>query len=196
MLKPSPSLIALLVVIPWQALSGQSQWSFSKNQYDLRETYIDGQSNVFGVQCTTRLKFRCTKDGKCSTGYTYMEFTIAPVAKLSGFNFSYFEGPDADVGSRKLLSVVLDNHGQQNKFQVGLTGWYSADVDDGFVFGSGTPTKNKSGYMRKIIQEIIHGAETIEITVIDGKTPGKTITASFPLKDGLNGFKALLEGVN
>ena len=51
--------------------------------------------------------------------------------------------------------------GKQIRFQESPGGWVSAEIEDGFVFRAGTPTKNRNGYMRKVINQIIGGTETI-----------------------------------
>jgi hypothetical protein len=178
-----------------QPLKAQSPWKFTVNQYGLRETYFDGNSVVLGVPCSTRLKFICTQDNKGTTGYLSMEFTIAPSSKIPGFDFEYFEGPDAPAGGKKLMTITLTQGGRQTKFQGGLGGWFSAEVDDGFVFGSGTPTRTKTGYMRKVVEGILGGAESIEVAVSDGNDPSKVIVVTFPVATGKPSFQALMQGI-
>jgi hypothetical protein len=189
-------IIALILgSLTFSSLHAEEPWKFSVNQYDLKETYIDQQVVVLGVPCTSRLKFMCTQDQKGATGYLSMEFTITPYSRIAGFDFEFFEGPDAPIGGKKLLIITLAKAGKQIRFQESLGGWVSAEIEDGFVFGSGTPTKNRNGYMRKVINQIIGGAETIEVAVTDGKNPSKVVSVIFPAAKGRESFKSLLKGI-
>jgi len=176
-------------------LIAQEQWKFSVNQYDLRETHFDKKSTILGIPCITRLKFQCAQDGKGATGYLSMYFTISNSSKITGFDLGYFDGPGAEVGKKKLMRITLMKNGVKSEFHVGLSGTGSAEIDDGFVFETGTPTKNKNGYMRKIVDEILAGAESIEVAVVDGKDHSKVIVGSFPLTNGRQGFQGLLQGI-
>lgn len=138
-------IAVILGCLTFSSLHAQEQWKFSVNQYYLRESYIDQQAVVLGFPCTSRLKFICTQEQKGATGYLSMEFTIAPYSKIAGFDFELFEGSDAQLGGKKLLIITLAKAGKQIRFQESLDGWVSAEIDDGFVFGSGTPTKNRNG---------------------------------------------------
>jgi hypothetical protein len=185
----------ILGCLTFSSLHAEEQWKFSVNQYDLRETYIDQQAVVLGVPCNSRLKFICTQDQKGATGCLSMEFTIAPYSKIAGFDFEFFEGPDAPVGGKKLMSITLAKDGKQTRIQESPGGWVSAEIEDGFVFGYATPTKNRNGYMRKVINQIIGGAETIEVAVTDGKNPSKVVSVIFPVVNGRESFKSLLKGI-
>ena len=188
-------IAVILGSLTFSSLYAEEQWKFTVNQYDLRETYIDQQADLLGVPCASRLKFICTQDQKGTTGYLTMEFTIAPYSKIAGFDFEFFEGPDASVGGKKLLSITLAKAGKQIRFQESLGGWVSAEVEDGFVFGVGTPTKNRNGSMRKVINQITGGAETIEVAVTDCKNSSKIVSVIFPVANGRESFKSLLKGI-
>jgi hypothetical protein len=185
----------LVSFLSLQPLKAQSPWKFTVNQYSLRETSFDRNSVVLGVPCSTRLKFICTQDSNGTTGDLSMEFTISPSSKIPGFDFEYFEGPDAPAGGKKLMTITLNQGGRRTKFQVGLGGWFSAEIDDGFVFGSVTPTRAKTGYMRKVVEGILDGAESVEIAVSDGNDPSKVIVATFPVATGKPSFQALMRGI-
>lgn len=49
--------------------------------------------------------------------------------------------------------------------------------------------------MRKVINQIIGGAETIEVAVTDGKNPSKVASVIFPVASGRESFKSLLKGI-
>jgi hypothetical protein len=182
-------------ILSLQPLKAQSPWRFAVNQYGLRETYFDENSVVLGVSCSARLKFICAQESEGATGTVSMEFTISPSSKIPGFDFEYFEGPDAPADGKKLMKITLTQGGRQTKFQVGLGGWFSAEIDDGFVFGSGTPTRTKTGDMRKVVERILGGAESIEVAVSDGNDPSKVIVVAFPVATGKPSFQALMRGI-
>lgn len=182
-------------ILSLQPLKAQSTWKFEVNQYGLRETYSDESSVVLGVPCSARLKFICTQDSKGTTGNVSLEFTISPSSKIPGFDFEYFEGPDAPAAGKKLMKITLTQGGRQTRFQVGPGGWFSAEIDDGFVFGSGTPTRTKTGDMRKVVGGILGGAESIEVAVADGNDPPEVIAVTFPVATGKPSFQALMRGI-
>lgn len=173
----------------------KTPWKFSMNQYGIRETYINQKSDVFGIPCMTRLRFTCTQDSKGATGFIAMEFTVSPFSKIKGFDFGYFEGPDAPGNNKKLMRISLTYKKKQTRFQVSPGGWVSAEIEDGFVFGAGTPTRDKDGYMRKVVEAVLKGAESIEVDVVDGADPSKIIAVTFPIADGKERFQALMRGI-
>ncbi len=179
------------------SLSAQGNWKYSVNQYDLREVYTEQKLTIFETPCISRLRFICTQDGKDkqAIGYLSLEFTISPASIVQGFDFGYFEGPDAPVGAKKLMKITLIQGKKRSSFQVPLNGWWSAEVDDGFTFGTGTPTRNKIGYMRKVIEAILAGADSIEVVVFDGPLQKKSIAAIFPVSADRLHFKAMMQGI-
>ena len=93
------------------------------------------------------------------------------------------------------MSITLAKAGKQIRFQESLGGWVSAEVEDGFVFGAGTPTINRNGSMRKVSNQITGGAETIEVAVTDCKNSSKIVSVIFPVANGRESFKSLLKGI-
>lgn len=196
---PNPCHIATIALVSVFAntpvLHAQSQWRFEANQYDLRKASIEQKSIALGVNCSTRLQFQATQDGKGSTGMLGLEFTISPISLIKKFDFGYFEGPDAPVGGRKLMRVTVFKEGKPFVHTLGLGGWGSAEVDDGFVFGTSSRTSNKEGTVRKIIDQVLQGAESLEVAIIDSKNRSIILSAPFPLLGSKPAIESLLKGI-
>lgn len=187
--------LAIVAFFSVPSLMAQEHWKLSVNQYGLREVWADSKSVILGVPRQTRLHFMCTQDGKGSTGYLSMHFMFSDSSNISGFDLGYFDGPGAPVGLKKLMTITLIKAGKRTRFQVGLSGTGTSDLKDGYTFETGTPTKNKNGYMRKVVSEILTGAESIEVAVVDGHDPSKAITASFLLMGGRECFEGMMKGI-
>ncbi|MGA3085921.1 MAG: hypothetical protein ABSE95_14180 [Thermodesulfobacteriota bacterium] len=190
-------IAAAIMLFGPQSSPAQDNWKYSVNQYDLREVSTEQKLTIFETPCIARLKFICTQDSrdKSATGYLSLEFTISPASKVQGFDFGYFEGPDAPVGAKKLMKITLIQGEKRSSFQVPLNGWLSAEVDDGFTFGTGTPTRNKIGYMRKVVEAILAGADSIEVIVFNGPHRNKSIAAIFSVAADRLHFKAMMQGI-
>jgi hypothetical protein len=180
-----------------QLLRAQSHWTYSVNNHGLKEMHIDQRATILGRSCITRLKFICTHDSKDggASGALSMELTIAPATEIKEFNFDFFEGPDAPVGKQELMKIVLIRGATRTEFRVPVGGWASAEGEDGFSFGTSSLTRDKTGHVRKILNGILSGAESIQVSVIDGIDPTKVISASFPTAPDLQSFRELMQGL-
>lgn len=191
-------LTITLALVLTEQLHAQGIWQYSRNQFDRREVHTRKNVTVFGTPCSALLTFICTQDSKDKhiTGMLSLEFTISPASKVHGFDFEYFEGPGAPGGGQTLMTITLVSGEKHSRFQVPLSGWWSADVDDGFTFGTSTPTRDRNGYMRKIVAGILGGAESIEIEIVDGPRKKKAILATFPVSADRHHFQAMMQGMN
>lgn len=190
-------IAAYILFFSPQYLHAQGNWKYSVKQNNIREIYTEQKMAILGTPGISRLKFICTQDSKDkqATGYLSLEFTIFPASKVQGFDFSYFEGPDASAGTKKLMRITTIQREKRSSFQIPLNGWWSAEVEDGFTFGTDTPTKNKFDYMRKVVDAIIAGADSIEITVFNGQQKKKFIVAVFPVAADRMHFQTMMQGI-
>jgi len=77
-----------------------------------------------------------------------------------------------------------------------LTGFLSSEyLDDGFVFAANNLTRNKQGQVRKVLDQVLQGAESLEVAVIDGKDHAIVLSATFPLMGSKGAIEALLNGI-
>ncbi|MBZ0170027.1 hypothetical protein MELA_02889 [Candidatus Methylomirabilis lanthanidiphila] len=173
----------------------QGQWHYEVNQVEFRKAFIEQTAVVLGSNGSTRLQFTATQDGKGSTGMIALEFTVAPISRIKGFDFGYFEGPGAPVEGQKLMRVTVTKAGQPSVHMLSLGGWLSAEVNDGFVFSATNQTRDKQGQVRQIITQILQGADSIEVAVIDGSNHAIVLSATFPLKGSQPVFAALVRGI-
>jgi len=176
-------------------LFAKGQWHYEINQYKFRKAFIEQTSVVLGSNCSTRLQFNVTHDGKGSTGMMALEFTVSPITRIKDFDFGYFEGPGAPVEGQKLMRVTVTKDGQPSVHMLRLGGWLSAEVNDGFVFSASHHTRDKQGQVRTVITQVLQGADSIEVAVIDGRNHAIALSATFPLKGSQPVFEALLRGI-
>jgi len=178
-------------------LFAQSQWRYEANQYGLRKAFIEQKSIVLGSPCSTRLQFNATEDrGKGITGVLALEFTVSPMSSIKGFDFEYFHGEGAPVGDRKLMRVTVTNSGRAFIHTLGAGGYLSSEyVEDGFVFHANNLTRDKQGQVRKVLDQVLQGAESLEVAVIDGKDHAIVLSATFPLAGSKPAIEALLKGI-
>lgn len=176
------------------ALSAQPQWRYEVNQYGYREAFLEQKSAVLGTDCLTRLEFNAASgDSKGHIAMLSLEFTVSPIAPIKGFDFGYFEGPDAPAGSQKLMRITVTKGGKPFVHRLSLGGWLSAEVEDGFVFNASHPTRNRRGAVRKILDQVQQGAESIEVAIIDGHNHAIALSATFPLAGSKQAIEALLK---
>jgi len=178
----------------------QSQWRYElyhSSPDGMRQAFIEQKSIILGSTCSTRLQFNATQDhGKHRTGMLALEFTVSPMSSIKGFDFEYFDGPDAPVGAQKLMRVTVTKGGRPFVHELSLGGFLSDEhVDDGFVFATSNLTRNKQGRVRKVLDQVLHGAESLEVAVIDGKDHTIVLSATFPLTGSKTAIEELLKGI-
>jgi hypothetical protein len=188
------ALLSLLAGAP--ALSAQPQWRYEANQYGHRTAVLDQKSTVLGSNCSTRLEFfAATRISKDAIGYLSLQFTVSPLSSIKGFDFEYFHGVDAPVGDQKLMRITVTWGGKSSVHMWSPGGWLSAEVRDGFVFSASNPTRDKQGQVRKVLDEVLEGAQSIEVAIIDGKNHAIVLSATFPLAGSKPAIEALLKGI-
>ncbi|MBE7421962.1 MAG: hypothetical protein HS110_05945 [Zoogloeaceae bacterium] len=188
---------AFLAALSQPALS---EWQREVGPHGVRRAWIDREAPVLGLPCVVRLQFSATGDGGTARdrgrGMLALAFSIAPVAPLKGFDFDYFEGPDAPAKGKKLMSVTIHKDGQRTTHWLAADGWRSADVADGFVFGVADRLRGNpaSGRLGKILAEMMRDAQHVEVAVVDGRHPATVLSATFSLADGKNALRELTAG--
>jgi len=190
--------IALLLFLAGASTAlAQPQWRYEVDQYGQRRAFLEQQSIVLGSNCAVRLQFNATKDrvGKGITGILALEFTVSPMSSIKGFDFEYFHGAGAPVGSQELMRITITRGGKPFVHALGAGGYLSADVDDGFVFHAENLTRNRQGQVRKVLDQLLQGAESLEVAIMDGRNPAIVLSASFPLTGSKPALEALLRGL-
>ena len=174
----------------------QSQWRYEDNQHPPRHAFIEQMSIVLGSTCSVRLQFDATQDNKNGDGVLALEFTVSPMSSIKDFDFDYFEGPGAPVGGQKLMRVTVTKDGRSFIHTLILTGFLSSEyLDDGFVFEATNLTRDKQGQVRKVLDQVLQGAESLEVAVIDGNDHAIVLSATFPLTGSKAAIEALLKGI-
>jgi hypothetical protein len=175
-------------------LFAQSQWRYEVSQYGLRQAFIEQKPIVLGSNCSTRLQFNATQDrvGQGITEMLALEFTVAPMNSIKGFDFEYFHGVGAPVGDQKLMRVTVTKGGKRFVHTLGAGGWL---LDGGFVFGANNLTRDKQGQVRKVLDQVLQGVESLEVAIVDGKNHAIVLSATFPLTGSKPAIEALLKGI-
>ena len=174
----------------------QSRWRYEDNQHPPRHAFIEHTSIVLGSTCSLRLQFNATQDNQNGDGVIALEFTLSPMSSIAGFDFDYFEGPEAPVGGQKLMRVTVTKGGRPFIHTLSLTGFLSSEyLDDGFVFYASNLTRDKEGQVRKVLDQVLQGAEGLEVAVIDGNDHEIVLSATFPLTGSKPAIEALLKGI-
>ena len=94
------------------------------------------------------------------------------------------------------MKVTVTKGGRPFIHTLGAGGYLSsAYVDDGFVFHANNLTRNKQGQVRKVLDQVLQGAESLEVAVIDGKDHAMVLSATFPVTGSKPAIEALLNGI-
>jgi len=94
------------------------------------------------------------------------------------------------------MRVTVTKGGRPFIHTLSLTGFLSSEyLDDGFVFGASNLTRDKRGQVRKVLDQVLQGAESLEVAIIDGKDHAIVLSAAFPLTDSKSAVEALLKGI-
>ncbi|MBI4912196.1 MAG: hypothetical protein HY823_05625 [Acidobacteria bacterium] len=184
-----------MALAPPTFLPAQSGWGIQAGPSGLRKASIQQEATVMGAKCTTRLQFTCTQDSPGAAGVLALEFTVAPITPLKGFDFGFFEGPGAPAGAKGLMRLTVTRAGKPSVHSLRLGGWLSAEVEDGFVFASNQRTRQKTGPVRQVLNQVLEGAETLEVAIVDGRNPSTVLKARFPLAGSGPALRSLLKGL-
>jgi hypothetical protein len=111
-----------------------------------------------------------------------LEFTVAPVSAIKGFNFGYFEGPQAPAGGQKLMKVSITRAGKTKVQTLALNGYYSDEIADGYVFQTSGSSSGRADVITATLSEIAQGAESIEVGITNGKDHSTVLSSTFAIK--------------
>ncbi|HSA89886.1 MAG TPA: hypothetical protein VLF42_08325 [Burkholderiales bacterium] len=189
------ALVSLLAGAP--ALLAQSQWRYEADRHGHRQAFVEQKSVVLGSTCSTRLRFSATRDrvGKGITGVLALEFAVSPMSSIKGFDFEYFHGVGAPVGSQELMRITITKGGKPFVHTLGAGGYLSSYVRDGFVFHAEHLARDKQGQVRKVLDQVLQGAESLEVAITDGRNRAIVLSATFPLTGSKPVVEALLKGI-
>ena len=198
----STGIVFLAFLASASTVLAQPQWQYkvdrfgSKPREENRRAAMEQTTTVLGSTCSTRLQFMATQDqGEGVTGLLSLEFTVSPAESIKGFDFRYFEGPDAPGGDQKLMRITVTRADKRFVHTFYQAGYWSAEVDGGFVFETSDVTRDKRSPFRKLLNQLREGGQSLEIAVTDGKNPARVISVTYPLSGSKSVFKALLEGL-
>jgi len=161
-----------------------------------RRAFLEQEFTVLGAACSTRLEFSVTQDqGPGITGLLNLEFTVSPAQSIDGFDFEYFDGPDAPAREERLMKITVTQGSDHFVHTLYQNGYWSAEVTDGFAFQSADLTRDAQSEVRALLEQLREGAQSLEIAITDGRNHSLVLSATFPLSGSRSVFEALLEGI-
>ena len=175
-MKASPlARLVLLALLAAGPLHADWKYVTQHNRPDIASTTATGKSPDGPIQTTFNVEY---SPGK--TGVLTVDFVVAGAAKMKGFGFDDFEGPDAPAAKRKLTRVTVEKPGGK-PVTVNLTvaGWY---LDHSFHFAANEENKNP-GDVLKVVRALQAGATRVSVTVTDLHDAKKSLHAEFASAD-------------
>ena len=148
----------------------------------LKTFSAEQKTMVLGVNCTTRIDIIPSRKAENTRTVSSLEFTVAPVSSIKGFNFGYFEGPQAPAGGQKLMKVSITRAGKTSVQTLALNGYYSAEIADGYVFETTGSSSGRADVITAMLSEIAQGAESIEVAITNGKDRSTVLSSTFTIK--------------
>lgn len=170
--------------------SGQWQLKTEQNGMAAEAT---GDASTPDGPTTASLSFHCIP-GK--GGGTTIDFIVSGAAKMEGFGFNDFEGPDAPAAP--ILLITLTAHKQSGDVMVktGCSGFYGGqDVpDDSFTFEIASVVKGRGQKIKQLTDAIEAGATSISIRVQDYKNKQKFVEATFQTSGAASALSEVMKG--
>lgn len=195
---------ALLVGAP--AASAQPpQWHYHVTKPDgMRHAFVEQKASDLGEHCSTRLQFWASQDlGKDALGSLALDLTVSPVhlCSFKGFDFDHFVDEDGHASNQTFIRVTVFRGSKRFVHRFGVYGLYEYNDEDpysgytGMTFETNNLIDNKHSPMRKLVDQLLKGADRIEIAVIDGKNHATLFSGTFPLAGSKPPLAAMLKGL-
>jgi hypothetical protein len=151
------------------------------------EVAVDAQTPDGPAKST--LSFQCSP-GKGGT--STITFIVLGAAKMKGFDFDEFEGPDAPAQRRALVTLTAHRPAGDLVIRTACTGYFTVS-DEGFAFEV-TIMANVRGKVTRLSDALIHGATGISIHIRGLKHPEKNIEATFPATGAAAALTQVMRG--
>ena len=178
---------ALLIALAATISTLRADWKYSANRYDLRlaTTTGEGTSPDGPIKTKLAVQYSPAKDGTLT-----IEFIVEGAAKLKGFGYDSFDGPDAAAADAKLTRIVVGRPGGKPvTLLTKVGGWY---LGNAFHFAASEPNV-RPGDILKIVRAIQAGAATVSVNVQDAKTATKQLHADFATAGAADALAKLLK---
>jgi hypothetical protein len=135
----------------------------------------DGRLDLYGAPGKgglERLAFTLYKAG-APEGFSFLD-------SLRSFHFGDFEGPDAPAAARRLTQVQVLGPAGTVRVRLRQNGYYSAEVDGGFVFDTGLAGARDRLELQKVFRALRAGGTALVVRVTDSKDPRVWVQGEFP----------------
>lgn len=149
---------------------------------------------LLGIPTPVSVEFRCDPTwDKNSAGTLGFDISLKNPARLKGFPFNDFEGPDAQA-SAVVQAVVTRKAKPPLTLKMNGGGWYSEEKT--FVFGVSEVSKKSQSTPKTLLRALAdEGAESLLITISDPRNPKLRFEFSLPVADQQAAFANLLTGL-
>jgi hypothetical protein len=134
----------------------------------------DGRLDLYGSPGKgglERLAFTLYKAGG-PQGFSFLD-------GLRSFHFGDFEGPDAPAAARRLTQVQVLGPAGTVRVRLRQNGYYSAEVEGGFVFDTGASGAKDRLELQKVFRALRAGGTSLVIRVNDSKDPKVWVQGEF-----------------
>lgn len=206
------TLAAFLLGAP-TASAQPPQWHFYVTKINgIHHAFVEQKATSLGKHCSARLEFWAAPSlGMEGEGSLALEFTFSPVHPCSfqGFNFDHFDyETDGFVDSNQqlisaIIRVTVFRGGKRFVHSIGVA-FINLDNNDedptvatGVTFIAYYSIDNKHSPIRKLVDQLIKGADRMEIAVIEieGKNHTTIFSATFPLAGSRVVLAKMLKGL-
>ena len=101
------------------------------------------------------------------------------IDSIKTFHFDDFEGPDAPAAARRLTQVTVRGRGGDVQARMRQNGYYSAEVQGGFVFDAGAASAKERLELQKVFRALRRGGTTLVVRVTDTRDPKVWVQGEF-----------------
>jgi hypothetical protein len=168
-------------------------WIIEVNDEYARIARVSAVGKTPDGEAYTFLKLECPTKGNKENPVISFEYSVSNPDKIPGFNFDYFEGPNAPAQEKKLVEIQANspkNNLYWNFAAAGLYGGYAEVI----AFAFSPSTSNKPDKTTQFAQMIADGSTEVTVTVHDYQDNQKVIKTTFPAIDPSSNVARVLNG--
>jgi hypothetical protein len=156
--------------------SSADDWQVKKDQSGMGAV-VEGQAQTPDGPAKATLIFHCTP-GK--DGTTSIQFIVDGAAKMKGFPFDAFEGPDAPAAKFALITFTVHRGAGDLQVRSSCSASYGGMgvPDDSFTFEIDSVLKSRKRAVTQLSDALIAGAKSLSIKIAAYKRQG-SIDAAF-----------------
>jgi len=179
--------------VAWAALAlaaDSGSWKPEVDPSGLRRTEVAGEARLGETRTPARLALQCRPGVK---GALVWSLQVEHAAKLDGFRFDDFEGPDAVALEQALSELSIEGGLMQPKVKARQSGFFHGDQADSFVFE--VAAEAGAGSDASLLADAIGPTTTaITWTVTSARDVKQHILARFPAQGAAEAVRRTMSG--